>query len=227
MKVVIAGAGRAGLSVAIHLAASGHDVALVDRDPSVTRVAFETFGLVALEGDATNARILRTAEVDRADVVVAMLPRDADNLAVAALARAAGAKRIMVRVKEEDYRSIYVAAGVHRILSETDVVIGALATAIEHDGVRASMWVGKGDAAVFELELPMDTAFAGASVSDIAKVDGFPPSCVLAGLYDDDGRVVAPRGNSVIEPATTLLLVARRDELGDVIDFFMRRSPAP
>ena len=90
---------------------------------AVARRAFEQHGLVSLAGDATSARLLRGADVSRADVVVFMLGRDADNLAVALLAQATGAKRVMVRMRDTEYRSVYLAAGVHRILSETDVLI--------------------------------------------------------------------------------------------------------
>src|SRR4051812_46937751 len=126
MRVLIAGAGRAGLSVAIHLSQTGHEVTVVDRDESIANRAFEQHGLVSLTGDATDAGLLREAEVSRADVVVAMLRRDAENLAVALLAQAAGAKRVMVRMRDAEYRSVYQRAGVHRILSEIDVFIGAM-----------------------------------------------------------------------------------------------------
>ncbi len=224
MKIIIAGGGRAGISVAAHLGSAGHAITMIDKSPDVARLGFEVFGLVSLAGDATDARLLREAGMAEADVVVAMLPRDADNLAVAALAKAAGVAKIMVRVKDDEYRSIYSAAGVHRILSETDVVIGALATAIEHVSVKASMLVGGGEAVAFELELPDDAAVAGKTVSDVAALPGFPASCVLAGLFAPGAGIAAPRGNSTIEPGSTLVLVSRRDELGKVIEFFMARG---
>jgi len=222
MKIIIAGGGRAGLSVAAHLLNAGHSITLIDKDTVVAKVAFETHGIVSLAGDATDPRLLTEAEVGEADVVVAMLPRDADNLAVAALSKTAGAKRIMVRVKEESYRVIYANSGVDRILSETDVFIGALATAIEHENVRTSMFLGNGEAVAFELTLPPGSHAAGRTVSSLATSEGFPTSCVFAGIYDADWQVHAPRGGSVVEAGATILLVARRAEISTVIDFFMR-----
>ena len=94
MRIVIAGAGRGGLSIAIHLQGLGHAVAVLDRDPLVTRRAFEENGLVALVGDVTDVALLTHAEVGRADAVLSMLHRDAYNLAVAMLARSLGARRV-------------------------------------------------------------------------------------------------------------------------------------
>jgi trk system potassium uptake protein TrkA len=223
MRIVITGAGRAGLAVAAHLRGIGHDVVIVDRDENVTRRAFEQLGVVAHAGDATDASLLAEAGIERADVVVAMLHRDADNLAVALLASSAGAKRVMVRVRDPGYRSVYEAAGVQRVLSEVDVLLGAFVGAIEFDAVTHSMFLGDGRSVAVELALPADVRVGGKSVSEVAASPDFPSSCVLAGLVEPDGNVLAPRGNSILHGGTTLVLVARRDELAAVVSFFLQK----
>jgi trk system potassium uptake protein TrkA len=224
MRVVIAGAGHAGLSVAAHLQQGGHDVTVVDRDEATVRRAFERHGLVSLAGDATSARVLREADVARADVVVAMLRRDADNLAVALLARDAGVRRVMVRMRESEYRSVYLAAGVHRILSETDVLIGALATAIEHEAVRHSMVLGSGEALAVEIVVPAEARVVGRTVRDIAADPAFPPSCVFAGMSADGGFVEVPRGLSTVGAGMALLLVVKQEDLSRAVEFFTQRE---
>ena len=223
MRVVIAGAGHAGLSVAAHMQRSGHDVIVIDRDELSARQAMEQHGLVALAGDATSARMLRDADVRHADVVVAMLRRDADNLAVALLAREAGVRRVMVRMRDTEYRSVYLAAGVHRILSETDVLIGAFATAIEHEAVRHSMVLGSGESLAVEIVVPPEARVVGHAVRDIAADPAFPTSCVFAGLSASGGAGEVPRGSSVISAGMALLLVVRQEDLSTTIKFFMGR----
>jgi trk system potassium uptake protein TrkA len=142
-----------------------------------------------------------------------MLRRDADNLAVALLARAAGVERVMVRMRDNAYRPVYAAAGIERVLSETDLIIGALATAIEHEAIRHAMLLGNGTAVAFELTIPDGSAAAGKEVRELAALPGFPSSCVFAALYQADGSVEAPRGSSAVQVGTTVLLVSRRDEV--------------
>ncbi|WP_394848408.1 TrkA family potassium uptake protein [Pendulispora brunnea] len=221
MRVLIAGAGRAGLSVGGHLRTTGHEVIIIDRDPLVAKQAFERHGLVAITGDATDAGLLQEADVSRSDVVVAMLARDADNLAVALLARSAGAQRVMVRMRDSQYRNVYLDAGVHRIVSEIEIFVGGIATAIEHDAVKHSMILGGGSSVAFELTIPEGADVVGRPVAEIAASKGFPPSCVFAGLYDANGAVDAPRGSSVLRGGMTVLIVARRDEVGAVIRHLM------
>ncbi len=226
MRVLIAGAGRAGLSVAVHLRSAGHEVTVLDRSEATARLAFERYGLVALAGNATDPALLKEAEAGAADVVVAMLPTDAENLAVALLARAAGAKKVMVRMRLPDYRAVYEASGIHRILSETDVIIGALGTAIEHDAVRNAMLLGAGESVAVELFVAPESAVVGRSVSSIAADAEFPSSCVFAGMVRPGGGYEAPRGASVVEGEMMLLLVARRAQLSQVVQFFLTRRTA-
>ena len=226
MRVIIAGAGHAGLSVAIHLRESGHDVTILDHDEGAARRALEQHGLVSLHGDATSGRLLEEAEVAHADVVVAMLRRDADNLAVAILSRGVGVKRVMVRMRDSGYRAAYIAAGVQRILSETDVLIGALATAIEHEAIRHSMVLGSGESIAVEMVLPAGSAISGKTVSIIAAEPGYPPSCVFAAFAKAGGEVEDARGSTVILDGMTLLLVVRRNELARALQFLMRPKTA-
>ena len=217
MKIVIVGAGRAGLEVALHLTKIGHTVTVLDQDERVTRRASEQYGLVALSGDATVAAVLEEADIAQSDVVVAMLRRDSDNLAVALLARAAGVERVMVRMRDNAYRSIYASAGIDRVLSETDLITGSVATAIEHEAIRHAMLLGNGNAMAFEITVPAGSPVDGLTVMESVKLAGFPASCVFAALYRADGGVEAARGSAVVHAGTTVLLVSKTDDVGKVV----------
>lgn len=221
MRIVIAGAGRGGLTLGVHLQQSGHAVSVVDRDPHVAQRAFELSGIVAYAGDATDVSVLKQADPARADVVIGMLHRDADNLAVAALARSLGATRVMVRMRDPEYRAVYEAAGVHQILSETEILVGALATAIEFEDVRHSMVLGAGEAIAVEIAIPEGAWVVGRTVSEIASDASFPESCVIAGVAVG-GAIQAPRGGTTISSGAELLVVAARDDLPRTIAFFRR-----
>jgi trk system potassium uptake protein TrkA len=226
MRIVIVGAGRAGLEVATHLTRVGHAVTIIDSDQMVTRRASEQHGLVALTGDATIAAVLDEANIAQSDVVVAMLRRDADNLAVALLARAAGVDRVMVRMRDNAYRPVYAAAGIDRVLSETDLITGSVSTAIEHDAIRHAMLLGDGSAIAFELTIPPGSAVAGRTIMEVVALPDFPSSCVFAALYQADGSVEAPRGATVVQVGTTVLLVSRADEVGLTVGVLTRPAHA-
>jgi trk system potassium uptake protein len=223
MRILIAGAGRAGLSVAGYLTSEGHQVTVIDRDPLVCARVKDQLGIVALLGDAADSAILTEAEVRHAEAVVAMLHRDADNLAVASLAKLAQVPRVMVRMRDPEYRPVYLAAGVHRILSETEIFIGSLAAAIEHEAVLHAMLLGNGESVAFEIAIPDTSRVVGRSISEIAAMPEFPKSCVFAGIYSPDGSVQGPRGASVIRGGMTVLIVALRNEVKQTLTLLIEK----
>lgn len=223
MRVLIAGAGRAGLSVALHLREVGHSVTVLDRDPMNARRAADHHGLVVLSGDATDVDALREAEVHRVDIVGAMLRRDADNLAVALLAQAAGCKRVMVRMRDPEYKGVYRAAGVQRVLSESDMYVGAFATALEYETVRNALIVGHGTSVAFEMVVPETSQVVGMTIAEVSIDKGFPEHCVVAGMYSSGAEVQRVRGGSIIAAGMNVLLVVPRHELSQTVAYFMRR----
>lgn len=222
MKLVIAGAGRGGLNLAIDLQARKHAVVVIERDPQVVQQASEAHGIVMLVGDATDATVLRQSEPARADAVLAMLHRDADNLGCGLLARDLGAKRVIVRMRDPAYRGVYMSAGIHEILSETEILVGALGIAIEFEAVRHSMVLGSGETIAFEITIPEGAWVVGRSLADLAQGNVLPSSCVVAGMARG-GKLETPRGASTFDEGMQVLLVAARDELAAVIDLFRRR----
>ena len=65
----------------------------------------------------------------------------------------------------------------------------------------------------FELTIPAGSVGAGRTVMELAARPDFPKSGVFAALHREGGTVEAPRGSSLVEAGTTVLLVAQRDDV--------------
>lgn len=222
MRVIIVGGGLAGTNLAHVLAKGGHSVTLIDRDAAVAQRGFAEHGVATIVGDGTEPRILREADAGRADIVAAMLRRDADNLAVAAIARDMGAQRVLARFRDPAYRGIFAKAGIDQIFGEVETMVGALAVAIEYPRVHHSMVLGKGDSIAFEIAVPARAAVAGKTLRELGSESGLPRGVVIAGIAPPDGPVVVPRGDAVIHGGETVVLVARREDVAAAIDFLTR-----
>lgn len=221
MRIVIAGAGRQGLALATHLQDRGHEVVVIERDSHAATRAVEEHGLVVLRGDATDASLLAQSEPARADVMLAMLPRDADNVAVTVLARSLGAGRVMARARDARYRDAYARAGANATLSETHVVIGALGVAVEHAAVRHAMPLGDGEEVAVEIQLPAGARCVGRSIAELARAPDFPPRCVVVAA-GTDGPLEVARGATTLASEARVLFVAPRADLGPTLAFFLR-----
>ena len=98
MRVVIAGAGSVGRSIARELLGHRHEVTLLDRDPAAMKIASvpEAEWLLA---DACEPEALTEAGVDQCDVVVAATGDDKANLVISLLSKTEfGVPRVVARV---------------------------------------------------------------------------------------------------------------------------------
>jgi len=80
MKIIIAGAGRVGSSVAEALVSEANDITVVDSDPNRIAELQERFDLRGLVGNAALPSTLQQAGADDADMLIAVTAGDEINL---------------------------------------------------------------------------------------------------------------------------------------------------
>ncbi len=113
MRVVIAGAGSVGRSIARELLRNGHHVLLIDRDADAERVA-KVPDASWLQADACEIDSLTEAGLADCDVVVAATGDDKVNLVLSLLAKTEfGVPRTVARVNNPQER-VDVRRGVGR-----------------------------------------------------------------------------------------------------------------
>ncbi len=89
MKVIIAGAGSVGRYMAGQLVEGGHEVTLIDQDPTVVgrHAALAAAGVRWAQGDGCEIDTLAHSGAAEADVVAAVTGDDEDNLVISLLAK--------------------------------------------------------------------------------------------------------------------------------------------
>ena len=200
MYIVIAGGGLVGIGLARRLVASRHDVVVVDQDKSVCEWVASNIGALALCGSATSVDILEQAGMGKADVAVATMRGDADNLAFGLLAKSFNVSRIIARMRDARYAAAYKEAGVSTTVHVADVFVNQLMLEIEEPHLKQVATVGAGRAAVVVDTVPDGAVVAGKTVSDIAADGGFPTECIITGIYRPATQAfIIPRGSAQIE----------------------------
>lgn len=227
MYIVIAGGGLMGLALAERLVAHQHDVLVIDPDPTVTEYAQVEIGTMVHTGSATSPKSLDAVGIRRADIAVAMMRNDAENLAFILLAKSYGVPRRLVRLREKDYEEPYLIAGATAIASSVRPLIDQMMVNIEYPEIRALMRIGKGNIDVFEVYVPHDAAIAGMTVEQIVRVGGFPPACNFVAVEQPGGGVEVARGTTEVPGGTTVIMLAQELDLELIIRLVTRpRTPS-
>lgn len=242
MYVVIAGAGLFGLTLAERLIANKHDVMIIDPDAAICEYAQIELGAMAHVGSATSTKVLEAVGIKRADISVAMMRNDAENLAFTLLARSYGVARRLVRMREPDFEEPYRLAGATAIASSVTPVVEQLLVNIEYPEIQALMRLkpGAGSLAsaatpdngrsaidIFEVAIPVDAFIAGMTVETIARLLEFPQTCNFVAVEPPDGGIEIARGTTEVPGGSNVIMLAMDVELAQVIRLLTRRATSP
>lgn len=219
MYVVVAGGGHMGTHLVARLVVQGHETVLIDVDREVTDRIFNEQGVVVFTGSATDMDVLERAGLKRADVAVAMMGRDADNLAFCLLARYYGVPRVLARMLNPQYEVPYRLVGATKIHSEADIIVNSFLTSIDYPAIGALMQVGRRDIVAFDVRIPAGSPVAGLKVSEIVRQEGFPRNCVFIAVESQTGEVEVTEGRTVIRAGANVIMAAHRPDLPQVLRF--------
>ncbi|MDR1806436.1 MAG: TrkA family potassium uptake protein [Propionibacteriaceae bacterium] len=204
MRIAIAGAGKAGRSIARQLISHGHEVLLIDRDPAQIRPRSvpEAEWLLA---DACELNSLTEAGLATCDVAVAATGDDKANLVHALLAKTEfGVPRVVARVNHPNNEWMFDRSwGVDVAVSAPSlmgaVVDEAVSTA---DLVRLFTFANR-ETALVSIKLPEDSPWLGHEATDRTPPDGTTLVAVVR-----QGQPFPADAAGPLEAADELLFIA-------------------
>ncbi|MCR6494260.1 TrkA family potassium uptake protein [Cellulomonas sp. P24] len=207
MRVVIAGAGSVGRSIARELLGHGHEVTLIDRQPSAMRIA-SVADAEWLLADACEMPTLTEAKVDECDVVVAATGDDKANLVISLLAKTEyGVPRTVARVNNPKNEWMFDEAwGVDVAVSTPRIMTAMVEEAVAVGDLVRIFTFHQSGADILELTLPDDSPIAGIRVGQVV----WPTDTVLACIVRGD-RPIAPSADDTLEAGDELMFVTGRE----------------
>ena len=207
MRVTIAGAGSVGRSIARELLGNGHEVLLVDKEPSAIRVASVPDAQWLL-ADACEIASLAEAGLAECDVVVAASGDDKVNLVVSLLAKTEyGVPRTVARVNNPKNEWMFDEAwGVDVAVSTPRLMTALVEEAVSVGDLVRIFTFQQSHANMVELTLPANSPVAGTLVGDIE----WPPDTVLVCIIRAE-RPIAPSRDDVLEINDELMFITAPD----------------
>ena len=214
MYVVIGGGGLVGQGLARELSRNRHDVVVVEQDQKTCESLAARTGVMTIHGNATDIGVLEEADIRKADVAVAAMPRDADNLAFSLLARNAGVERTIARVRDPRYETAYRLAGVKRTIGISELFVRQIVLDVEQPTLQQVATFGGGKATIVVVNIPQNAEVDGQAVEEIAADNDFPQECVIAGIYrESEERFIFPRGPIRVRAGDQVFLAADTDNV--------------
>ena len=208
MKIVIAGAGSVGRSVALELLEHGHECTLIDNQPDKLRVASVADADWVL-ADACSPDALREAGLAEADVMVAATGDDKANLVISLLAKTEFAvPRVVARLNNPHNEWLFNGSWGVDVSVSTPRIMTALVEEAVSEGIPVRLFsFNSAEVSMYAIVVPEGSPIVGKRISDT----DLPPRTVLTSLLRD-GRPLTPSNDDLFESGDELLLLISATE---------------
>ena len=220
MNIIIAGAGKTGLTLARQMIAEGHNITLVDLNNRVLESAVERYDAMGICGNSASKEVLMQAGVESADLVIAVTNADEVNLLCCMTAHGInGNLHTIARIRSPQYAEQIVTMPETFPLSMTVNPEKRAALEIERllqfPGFLHRDTFAKGQVAIVELRIENNSKLCNLPLNEMS---GIIKCRVLVCAALRDGTAVAPSGNFVLQAGDRIFVTAPTSDLATLLN---------
>ena len=215
MKIIIAGDGKVGLTLTRKLSAEGHDITLIDSNPSVLEASMERYDVMAVQGNCVTVDVLEQAEVKKADLLIAATSADEINLLCCMTAHALNNNlHTIARIRNPEYdNQIYTMRNLFALsltVNPERQAAREIERIIKYPGFIRRETFAKGRIEIVELRIDKGSKLDGVSLMELNSI----VKCkVLVCAVKREGKVEIPKGGYELKEGDKILVTAPTDEL--------------
>jgi trk system potassium uptake protein len=219
MRYLIVGCGRVGSALAKLLDADGHEIIVVDENPTAFKRLGSTFRGHVVVGTGIDYDVLKRAGAATADGFVAVTDGDNRNIMAGLIAqRMFKIKRVVCRIYDPPRGQMYRELGIHAVVPTT---VGAK---LIRDTLMQAPWdpthtfdFGK----VTSLSAIVNAEDAGKRVADIER----PGRIRIAALRRDGSGVIVASNDLVLEAGDQINAVVAPEAISEFAQMFKEATP--
>ena len=202
MRIVIAGCGRVGSDLANRLAVLGHDVSIVDNNPSALDRLGSAFNGTTHVGSGYDVDVLREAGIERADSFVAVTSSDNANLMAVEVAKEVfNVKQSLARLDDPAREQAYRALDINYVPASR-IVTNVVFEAVIDEEFRFHMTFSDGDVEVVEMVIGPQAR--GLTVDELESDGELRVAAVRRGR-----RTIIPTDEVELEPGDLVVAAIR------------------
>lgn len=204
MRVVIMGCGRVGILLTQELCERGHDIAVIDRDPSAFDRLPPGFRAKTVVGLGFDRDVLEEAGIREADAFIAVSSGDNSNIVSARVAREHyHVPKVIARIFDPARAAIYERLNIPTIAT-TRWGVQQMVLMLAHEREEMQESLGAGN--LYRLRLPVPTHLVGKPVSKLAA-DGR----ILVAAIERGASGFIPVGTSTFKEGDAVSLIIDKD----------------
>jgi trk system potassium uptake protein TrkA len=212
MRIVIAGMGDVGYHLAKQLSSEEHDIIAIDMDQQRLSHTDSMADILTINGSSTSISILKQAQVERADLFVAVTSFEEVNVTSSILAKKLGAKKTIARIAnseylDEDVSINFAEIGVDFMIYPEELAAREMVNLILRSAATDVMDFEGGKLSVIGLRLDKDAPVVRKTIVEIAKEFETFDFRIVA--LHRNFRTIIPKGNDKFFANDQVFVIAK------------------
>ena len=170
---------------------------------------------IVLQGDVLDPDILVEANIAATDTVVAVTNDDETNILASLLAKRHGCRRTISLINKETYEPLINSLGIDVAVSPRNITVSTILQHVRRGRIYSVHALRGGFGELIEAEALETSPLVGAPLREVKL-----PSGVILGAIVRDGKVISPRGDTVVHGEDRVVLFAVSEAVRKVEKMF-------
>ena len=200
MKIVIIGDGKVGFAIAKQLSQEGYDLTIIENKPQVLNLTMDVLDVVGIQGNGGDYDVLKEAQVNQADLVIAVTSSDEINIISCLMAKKMGADHTIARIRNPEYvkglRILKEDLGLSMQINPEQTAAREIVRSLSFPNSIKVNSFAKGRLELAEIRIREENSLAKKTVHQIDK--SLKSKVQFVAIKRND-NVLLPTGNTVIE----------------------------
>lgn len=209
MNIVIVGCGKVGTSIANELNTEGHNIVVIDINGGAVQKLSESIDVLGIEGNGATYEVLMEAGAENADLVIAATARDEVNLYTCLMAKAAGVRHTIARVRNPEYKNdlfrVKDQLGLSMSINPELTAALEISRLLRFSAAIEIDTFSKGLVDLIKVVVPEKSLISDKQVSQIDLLKGK----VRIASVERDGEVYIPNGDFIIKSGDRISVAAK------------------
>jgi trk system potassium uptake protein TrkA len=220
MNIIIVGCGKVGYTIAEQLSEEGHELTIIDSNEQRLQYVASNLDVIGVIGNGTSYRIQQSANIEKADLLIAVTSSDEVNMLSCLIAKKAGDCKTIARVRNPEYYEeidfIRNELGLTMSINPELAAAVEMARLIHFPSAIEIDTFAKGRVNMMRIHIPENSVLSGKKVADIQPMFSHN---ILICIVERSHTVTIPDGNFVLESGDVISLIT---PMGYVHEFFKK-----
>ncbi|MCQ2531484.1 MAG: Trk system potassium transporter TrkA [Saccharofermentans sp.] len=214
LKIIIVGAGKVGSSLVEQLSSEGHDITLIDKNPTKLREVAEIHDVMGIVGNGASYTTLSEAGISSTDLIIAVTGSDELNLLCCTIANQFSKCASIARVRTPDYSRdvgyLREKLGLAMIINPELEAAKEIARILYLPTALEVSSFAHGQAEMVKIKIPEGNVLNDMT---IAKLGSTITNDILICAVERAGEVTIPSGNFTLQSGDIISVVANRQNV--------------